>query len=100
VTGAIEIVWSQQALDDVVGIRDFIAHTSPRYAQLTADRLLASVERLAQCPESGRVVPELGEPSVREVIYGAYRIIYEVQAPTAIEVLTVFHASRQFPRAE
>lgn len=96
----IEIGWSQQALDDLVGIRDFIARTSPRFAEVTASRLLESVERLIDFPESGRVVPELGEPTVREVIHGAYRIIYEVQAPARITVLTVFRGTRQFPRTD
>lgn len=99
-TALIEIVWSQQAVDDLVGIRDFIARTSPRYAEVTVHKLVEAVERLRSFPESGRVVPELDEPSVREVIHGAYRIMYEVRPPTRIEVLTVFRGSRQFPSAE
>jgi plasmid stabilization system protein ParE len=38
-------------------------------------------------------VPELGEPRVREVIRGSYRIVYELHEET-VEVLTVFGASR------
>jgi hypothetical protein len=33
---------------------------------------------------------------VREVIHGAYRVVYELRGPVA-EVLTVFRASRRFP---
>lgn len=99
-TPLVEITWSQLALDDLTNIRDFIARTSPRYAQITANRLVESVERLAAFPESGRMVPELGEPTVREVIHGAYRIMYEVRGLERIEILTVFHASRAFPNAD
>lgn len=42
------------------------------------------------------MVPELGDPTVREVTHGAYRIIDEVRGDVA-KVLTVFRASRQFP---
>jgi plasmid stabilization system protein ParE len=100
VTAPLEIVWSQQAVDDLVGIRDFIARTSPRYAELTVRKLVEAVERLRSFPESRRVVPELGEPSVREVIHGAHRIMYELRPPGRIEALTVFRGSRQFPRVE
>jgi toxin ParE1/3/4 len=99
-TEPVGIVWSHQALDDVLGIQAFIARTSPRYAELTATRFLTCVERLAGFPESGRVVPELGEPTVREIVCGAYRIMYEVRGPERVEILTVFRGSRAFPRAE
>lgn len=95
-----DIVWSEQATEDVVRIQEFIARTSPRYAQLLASRLVAAVERLRDFPESGRVVPELAEPQVREVIHGAYRIIYETHGPDRVEILTVFRGSRQFPNPD
>jgi plasmid stabilization system protein ParE len=50
VTEPLEIVWSQQAVDDLVGIRDFIARTSPRYAELTVRKLVEAVERLRSFP--------------------------------------------------
>ena len=90
------IVWSAAALRDLQGIHDFIAQNSPRYATVTAARLVAAVDRLREFPESGRIVPELRDPAVREVIHGSYRIVYELRAGAA-EVLTVFRASRLFP---
>ena len=90
------IVWSAAALRDLEEIHDFIAQNSPRYAAVVAARLVAAVDRLREFPESGRIVPELRDPVVREVIHGSYRIVYELRAGTA-EVLTVFRASRLFP---
>ena len=63
---------------------------------MTVGRLVEAMEQAAAFPASGRVVPELGDPAVREVIHGAYRIVYE-RAVDALTVLTVFRASRQFP---
>lgn len=90
------IVWTAAALHDLEEIHDFIAQSSPRYAAVVTGRLVAAVDQVRQFPESGRVVPELRDPNVRELIHGAYRIIYELRGHTA-EVLTVFRASRQFP---
>ena len=90
------VIWSAEALEDLTGIHDFIARTSPRYAIVVAGRLVQAVRRLTEFPESGRIVPELGDPTVREVIHGSYRIVYELRREH-VEILTVFRASRQFP---
>jgi toxin ParE1/3/4 len=44
--------------------------------------------------EAGRIVPEKGEESVRELIEGNYRIIYEVVSDNLIYILTVYHSAR------
>jgi plasmid stabilization system protein ParE len=93
----VRVVWSDEALADLTGIHDYIAQHSPHYAALTVERLLDALDRVADYPESGRMVPELAEPAVREVIHGAYRLVYELREGRA-EVLTVFRASRLFPR--
>ena len=41
----------------------------------------------------GRVVPELNEENVRELIVGNYRVIYEATAST-MRILTVLHGAR------
>lgn len=92
-----KIVWAAQAVDDLADIRAYIARTSPHYGLVVASRLVAAVDRLTEFPSSGRVVPELNEPSVRELIQGSYRIVYELHADR-LEILTVFRTSRQFPR--
>jgi toxin ParE1/3/4 len=92
------IVWSPQAIQDVEAIRAFIAQDSPAYAELIARRLMAAVERLQWFPESGRIVPERQEPSIREVILSSYRIVYRLQGNVA-QIATVFRSSRQFPES-
>ena len=59
-------------------------------------RLVDALAHVAAFPASARVVPELGDPAVREVIHGAHRVVYEL-AGDQLTVLTVFRASRQFP---
>lgn len=70
------IVWAPQAVEDVEAIRAYVARDSPHYAQLVIDRIVAAVAPLEGSPRSGRVVPEVGDESLREVIHGNYRIVY------------------------
>ena len=53
--------------------------------------------RLSDFPNAGRIVPEIGDESIRELIYRQYRIIYLVNEGS-VEVLTWYHAARQFGR--
>jgi toxin ParE1/3/4 len=69
------ILWSPQALLDLESIREYIAHDSPRYAELVVRRLVI-VERLETFPESGRVVPERNDEEIRQIIMRPYRIVY------------------------
>jgi plasmid stabilization system protein ParE len=92
------LVWTAEAIADLEAIRDYIARTSPRYGTLTAARLIQSMGSMRQFPESGRIVPELNRPDIREVIYGAFRLVYRYRhEQDTAEVLTVFRASRRFP---
>ena len=74
----------------------YIAKDSQRYADLTVGRIFAAVERLLQFPYSGRIVPELDAPEIREIIVGRFRVVYRIR-DTTIEVATVFQGSRGLP---
>ena len=40
------------------------------------------------------MVPEWQRPELRELIDGAYRIVYRTRAADAVEILTVVHGAR------
>ena len=88
-----EVRWTPQAADDLEAITNFIAADSPQYAKLFAMDVLLAVERLVSFPNSGRVVPELKDPAIREILFGSYRIVYRVKGDL-VEVLTVYHGAR------
>ncbi|PAP76801.1 type II toxin-antitoxin system RelE/ParE family toxin [Rubrivirga marina] len=95
-----DVVWTPRAYADLEAIGDYHALTSPGYAEALVRRLLRATDRLGTFPESGRVVPEIGDDSMREVIHRNYRIVYMMLSDEErVEVLTVFHASRQFGSA-
>jgi toxin ParE1/3/4 len=81
------IVWSPLALERVEDIAQYIAEDKPSAAVEWVEGIFDTVERLSDFPESGRVVPEVGGRRIREVIFGAYRIIYSVR--DQIDILTV-----------
>lgn len=88
-----QLLWTRQAVEDVEAIKAYVARDSERYAALLAEQLVAAVGRLALFPQSGRIVPEVGDDSLREVIYGNYRVVYRIQAES-VEVVAVHHAAR------
>ena len=95
----IEIIWSPRSVADVEEIRAYIAADSTAYADLTARRLVAAVERLRMFPDSGRMVPERQSPDLREVLSGKFRIVYR-RKPAVVEIAAVFRGSREFPELE
>ena len=92
-----QIVWAPQALDDLEAIRRYVAQSSTQFADLVVWRLVEAVDRLERYPRSGRTVPEVGNPSLREIVVGNYRIVYRLRRDVA-EILMVFHGARAFPR--
>ena len=88
-----QVRWTPQASDDLDAIAEFIAADSPHFAALFVIGVLESVERLVDFPQYGRVVPEIGDAAVREIILGNYRLIYRLRGGTA-EILTVYHGAR------
>lgn len=89
------IIWAPQAIQDVEAIRAYVARDSTHYADLVVERIVAAVARLAENPRSGRLVPEVGDESVREVIHGNYRIVYRLRHDV-VEIATVFHGAGLF----
>jgi toxin ParE1/3/4 len=90
-----EIIWSPQAIEDLQSIRRYIARDSSRFAALIAQHLVDATERLATFPESGRMVPEIGDPAIREILWRNYRIVYRIRRAT-VEIATVFHGAQLF----
>jgi toxin ParE1/3/4 len=90
------IRWTQRARRDLRHIGDHIALDDPAAAARWVERLVLSVEQAAAMPRSGRVVPEVGKPHIRELIRGSYRIVYWLR-PGGIDVLTVFEGHRLLP---
>jgi len=86
----LRIVWSPKARVRALAAVEYIAEERPSAAAKWFDALVERIELLKKLPEQGRIVPEGGDPQVREVIHSPYRVIYQV-LPDRVEILTRSH---------
>ena len=93
------VIWAPRALVRVVEIAQHIAADRPDAARKWAQSLFDRAAGLRQSPRRGRRVPEIGRAEVREIIHGAYRVVYRLE-PTQIMILTVRHGRRTWDPAE
>ena len=91
-----EIAWTLRAVADVAEATRFIGADDPEAAERWEAGLTNRVERAAELPLSGRVVPEIRRKDLREIIYGRYRLVYQVTASHVI-VVRVLEGHRQLP---
>lgn len=91
------VKWTRPAKHDLKKIHDYIAEDSRYYAKKVTQDIVARTEHLHDFPETGRIVPELSEPNIRELIIYSYRLIYEIKEKH-IEILTIIHGKRDFPK--
>ena len=90
----VKVNWTLQSVSDIENIANFIAQDSERYAQIQVYRFFEATEILETNPQVGRIVPELNNQDIRELILGNYRIIYHIVTTVLIDILTVHHSKR------
>ena len=98
------VILTEESLNDLAQVVAFIARDNAERAEAFGYELIDCALRLGDFPEQGRQVPEFGNPVVREMVYGSYRIIYRiVRDPTAVFVIRFWHWARgtpEIPRGE
>lgn len=94
----VEVRWTSQALDDIDCIAEYIAKDSTRYAEIQVAEFFESALRLEEFPKAGRIVPEVRDTNLRELLVGFYRIIYRINSAQHIDILTVYHTKRQLKK--
>lgn len=86
-----EVIWTEPAREGLNDIVEYVGLSNPKAAKDLILRVLQSVERLSDFPESGRVVPELPELSYQEIISNPCRILYQHKG----EQVFILHVMRQ-----
>ena len=90
-----KIIWAPSALNDIDFIAEYIARDSVDQAALFVSRVIEMTDQLEKFPQSGRVIPEIKNKDCRELIYGAYRIMYRI-IKREIWIIGVVHGSRNW----
>jgi plasmid stabilization system protein ParE len=91
-----KVDWTDTAVGHLDHIFAYVGATSEDYARRTIDRITKRSIQISTLPQSGRIVPELDLPQIREVIEGHYRIVYYIK-PDGIDVLAVIHCAQDTP---
>ena len=89
------LAWSPEAVEDIEAIAAYIERDSPWYAKAVVSKLVETAESIPQYPESGRIVPEVGDSSIRERLIHRYRLIYRLDEHRVV-VAAVIHARQDF----
>jgi plasmid stabilization system protein ParE len=93
------IHWTRESFHRLTEIEEFIAKDSAERAARFVDEFIEHAESLLPAqPQSGRMVPEIANPAIRELLFKKYRIVYRVNKNT-VEILTVFEGHR-LPRID
>jgi toxin ParE1/3/4 len=87
--------WTEHAVDDLSTIAEYVSLSSPINAEQLVDRIARQLEQACAHPESGRMVPEVAAPNIRELQVSPYRVMYRVLADR-IEVVSIVHGRRNF----
>ena len=89
------VAWSESARAALDEVGDYIAQDSRAGAVRVLERALAVAASLGTLADRGRVVPEIGDLSIRELPVFRYRLMYLVEAERVV-VLAFVHGARDF----
>lgn len=93
------VTWSPEALEDLESIAEYIERDSLFYAQSVVSKILGASRNIKEFPLIGRVVPELGDESIRERFIYSYRLVYQMRQQNILMV-AVIHGKRLLKNIE
>jgi plasmid stabilization system protein ParE len=90
-----QVLVTEIANEDLGALVRFIARDDPAAAERFGLALVEKLKLLREQPFLGRMVPERGDPNLRELIHRPYRIVYRVRSDRqVVEVLRFWHGAR------
>ena len=93
-----KVIWAYAAEEDLEAAASYIHRDSPVYAASFIDKALEAGRSLDEFAERGRMVPELGDSSIREIFVYSYRLVYRIE-DDRISILALIHGRRDFQKA-
>lgn len=88
-----EVRWSPEAVEDLESIAEYISRDSEFYARAVVNEVLKVARNIYEFPFAGRVVPEMGDESIRERLIYSYRLVYRIEQK-GIMIVAVIHGKR------
>jgi addiction module RelE/StbE family toxin len=90
----VQVIWTDNAIQDLNDIGDYIAKDSTRYAEITVLDLFNATDILETHPRSGVKTPEFNNDSIRHLVRGDYKIVYKIMDDSRIDILAVHNCAR------
>jgi toxin ParE1/3/4 len=89
-----KITFTNGARDDLHQLHEYLSQNSSAYANRLLEKIISRVDVLHNFPQSGRKLPESpNDESLRQLLEGNYRIIYELLSDDRILVLKIHHTA-------
>ncbi len=74
---ALSVSLAASAVRDLEEVREYYAEQRvPEVGERVLMEIFHAIEELSRFPERGRMVPEFGQPHLRELIHPPFRIVY------------------------
>jgi toxin ParE1/3/4 len=90
----VQIRWTDSATSELLDIYGYISKDSILYAKRQLLSIRKRTQLLKKHKYSGKIVEEIQNPTIRELIEGHYRIIYKIINENEVVILTVHHSAR------
>ena len=90
---AYSVTWADSAIASVAEQVEYIARDSPSYAATLVTRVERAANSLFQFPNRGRIVPEYGDDTIRELFVDRYRLIYRIRSDGVL-IAAFVHGAR------
>ncbi len=88
-----QVEWSDFARDDLDELVHYISRDSAFYVRRFGEKVVLATRRLRDFSESGRMIPEAEDKTLREIIVQGYRVMYRLETDRVL-ILAVMHGSR------
>jgi len=88
-----DVKWADAAWSDLQNIADYIARDSRYYAASFVREVRNAARSLERFAKKGRVVPEFGDSTVRELFVKKYRLLYKIRGGT-VYIIGLIHGAR------
>ncbi len=89
------VKWSLPAQLQLKHIYDYVALESTYYAKKVSEDIILKSMMLKDFPGMGRIVPEVNQEVIRELIVYSYRLIYQIRQ-SDVEILALIHSRQDF----
>ena len=88
------ITFAASAVRDLESISSWYTNQQvPAVGETLLKEIISKIERLADFPESGRIVPEFGIANLREIVLPPFRIVYRLDE-NRVRVVRVWRSER------